>query len=299
MADPRCLAVRIWKVKMILRLIGALTITALATFADVLIGQAQGQRPTAAPSGADRWPENEPAGMTPILVVDGSDRNWPGFQQGGRWQDPERIRVVEDPESKYGFAIEKRFFIGDTDGWNGIAYRNNWGLYRQQYVRMVFKFSPNFQFHAGNQKLYYWGGGNRPGESPVMFAMFVYNRQRIEFRNNGTAGGAVKDRGSYRSDQRVERGRYHTLEVLQVANTPGNADGSIRVWLDGVEITDWRLNGKRVSTENRNWIGVDEVPDGDTRLTGMQCCLYWGGQGNTKRLNDWIRFAELYISGRN
>lgn len=279
--------------------IAAAIVAAIALSTDMLLPAAQeDQRDDRA---ARAWPDNEPAGMTPIVFIDGSSKTWPGFGRSRPWTNDDRITVVDDPESKHGLAIEKRFFVGDRSGWNGhtwlrVADRGSGG-YHELYFRMVFRFSPNWQYHTGMNKMFYWGSIGRPGNiGPTQFFLGIRGG-RFQFVNQSASGESVS-RGNFRANApRISRDEYHTVEVLHVANTPGNSDGSARMWIDGVEVQSYTHIGHRertnVSLQDRRWLDYS-----DTQLTGLVAFMFWGGQHDTKQVDDWIRLSELYVSGK-
>lgn len=281
----------------VMRVVRMLAIVLAASSADMLVAAAkqelQGQSPQAA------WPDNEPAGMTPTLTIDGSSKDFgPEFHKGRRWRNDRRVEVVTDPDSKFGHAIEKRFFIGDRSGWNGITSVGEYGAYRELYLRIVFRLSPNWQYHSGMNKLFYYGGAGA-GQSKSATQFFIGIRGgHLEFIDQ-SASGEKNSQGTFRANApTIDRDRYHTVEVLHVANTPGQSDGSVRMWIDGAEVPSFNHLGRpdrdSVQLKNLRWLDYD-----DTRLTGVEAFMFWGGQRDTKRVNDWIRLSELYISGKN
>jgi hypothetical protein len=251
------------------------------------------------------WPNNQPAGMTQLVYADGSTKYFdPNASYGTKWDNDNRVTVVTDTEAKYGNkAIEKRFFVGDNDGWNGGAFDPNWpGSYSEVYIRVVLKFSSNWDAHpAHTHKILYWGyekthqangnyiEANDAGGYPM----------HILFRNQG-GGGADNAVFKANNSKVITLNEYHTYEVHMVANTPGVANGSARVWIDGTEYTDWNKQGypneHNIPLTNREWVGSGDST-GD--LDGYEAFLYWGGGSGTKSANDWVRLSELLISGKN
>lgn len=244
------------------------------------------------------WPDNEPAGMSTVLMVDGSTKDWPGFYQGGPWTDENRVTVVTDPQSKHGQAIEKRFFVGDESGWNGITYNGNHIVFRELYFRIVFRLSDNWQWHESGGKYFYYGAAGRdPGRGPTQFILAWSGSGRTRWIDFGSGVGGYEANGG----PEITRDVYHTLEIHHVASTSG-ANGSLRMWIDGVEIQSFNLLGdptqNDVQLQNREWIATKGLED--KRLGGgIQAFLFWGGQNDTKRVNDWIRLSEFYVSGKN
>lgn len=245
------------------------------------------------PVAGAAWPDNEPEGLTPILTVDGSSKEWPGFRAGRAWLGDSIVRIVSDPASKYGKTIEKRFRIGDKGGWHGsIVTRSlQGGPFSELYYRIVFRVSPNWQWHRSGGKYFYYGT--------------VRHATRGYLGWDGSGRPTWVDFGSgvglYRPNDipPISRHGYHTIELYHGASTAG-ANGFLRMWVDGVEVGSFNLVGNRAQNHvrlvNREWLATKGLAD--KRLDALQAFMYWGGQGDVKRVNDWIRLSELYISGK-
>lgn len=249
-------------------------------------------------SDPGEWPDSEPAGMTPLLTVDGSSKAWPNFVQSDGWADDNRVSVISDPRSKHGQAIEKRFFVGDESGWNGITYNGTHIVFRELYFRIVFRLSANWQWHKSGGKYFYYGAAGRDkGKSPTQFHLGWNGSGRTRWIDFGSGVGGYSANGG----PEITRDVYHTIEIHHVASTSG-ANGSLRMWIDGVEIQSFNLLGDPTQNEvqlmNREWIATQGLED--KRLgRGIQAFMFWGGQIETKQVNDWIRLSEFYVSGKN
>lgn len=257
------------------------------------------------------FPENEPPDMDTILFLNGSNKSPPGWNQGDAWQDNNRVAIVNDPDSKYGQAIEKRFFIGDQSGWHGLIHRQI-GLWEELYFRFVFKLSQNWQYHGGtNSKMVYYnrsGGGQEEilwGEryawSDSPSAIFPSQSEDSLKSGRQIPVPPGSETGNPQQGTNIPRNVYHTLEIHHVASlTPGT--GALRLWIDGVEHTTFKkLGGGETGTHSL--IGrtdASTVNQGDKRIgRAVEMPLFWGGSGLTKTVNDWIRMSEIYISGKN
>lgn len=292
-------------VVVVVRVIGAMVIAATLSHPAMQTAAGQeeqlkeetpgGRSETDAEQARDSWPDNEPAGMTPILEVNGSSKDFgPNYVTGRDWRDDKEVRIVRDPASKYGHAIEKRFFVGDKSGWHGIIHTGDFGVFRELYFRQVVRVSENWQWHRSGGKYFYYGAaGRKRNASPTQFILGWSGSGKTRWIDSGV--------GEYRPNggPEITRDVYHTIEIHHVARTSG-ANGSLRMWIDGVEIKSFNLLGdptqNNVSLVNREWHGQRNLAD--KGLTGIQAFMYWGGQGDTKRVDDWVRLSELYISGR-
>lgn len=257
----------------------------------------------------------EPAGMTQAVSLDGSTLNWgAGWNPSAGWSDTNRIEVVSDPLSKFGNAIEKRGFVGDTSGWLGALNvgQNVFGSWREVYVRYVWRLSSNWDYHSAGDKLFYWGR-KVPGAGATQYFLLQQPSSGLKFISQPGAPGGQHSGGiglasaffvPNPSIPSLARDEYHTVELLHRMNSaPGNADGGIRVAIDGSEILTWNHQGQGGPfdiTDGVEWI---DNSGGATwpalELTGGEFFLFWGGQGDTKTANDFIRLSELYVSGRD
>lgn len=97
----------------------------------------------------------------------------------------------------------------------------------------------------------------------------------------------------------ISRNVYHTIEIHHRASTNG-ANGFLRMWVNGVQVNTFNLVGNsaqnNVRLENRQWLATSGLAD--KRLDKLQAFMYWGGQDDLKRVNDWVRLSELYVSGK-
>ena len=128
------------------------------------------------------FPDNEPSGLSAVYVnapatgrpsgtvIDGDEVFFDYSSSGGgdigsefssfgvKWDGTSRVTSVAAPGSRYGNAIRKKFFIGDTSGFNGLASDTSWAEdYEEIYFRTIFKLSANWQHENAGDKLFYWG----------------------------------------------------------------------------------------------------------------------------------------------
>lgn len=291
-------------------------ISALYT-ADTLVPPAAEVTTTivAPPSGS--YPNNEPADFDPLVLVDGSTTTWPGFTNSGAdWNDPSRISTVVDETSKYGFVTRKKFFVGDESGWHGFNAYNNPSRFDEVYTRLVFTLSDNWDYHSGGDKLYLHNTGAvgqdfyiRNGvfytEFNIVGKPLVARQVRLIIPGSppvtsvtGFGGGPFA---------LATRGQEHTIEIIRRINSAiGVADGSARVWVDDIEYTRFSAHGggpawldfEMIAVE---WLTESGGPAGPSEgiRVRTEAPLFWGGQGDTKTVDDHINISELYISARN
>lgn len=274
------------------------------------------------------FPDNEPSGFTMVTHVDCSSKI---FTSGGTWfrnddwNDPNRVVVVNDPESKFGTAIEKRFFVGDTSGWNGITSlpaSQFPGEFNEFYQRKVFKLSDNWQKHSAGEKYLFFGVVvQSPTGSDlipaVTFGQYVFPDGELTpsypfwlpilpgSPDLSDVGGNILKGTEHVA--RLVRGQYHTVEVIQRSATgpdPTDRDGYIRYWFDGQECTRWTAFGAGPRSDELRDVPLNAIHDIEDPQTfpgggSAENILHWGGQADTKNRDDWVRMSEYYVSVRN
>lgn len=235
---------------------------------------------------SDRYP-NEPDGHVPLTVR--------GFESGAAspgWTDGPRggIDFVTDssaPQSRPGIA--RMLF---ERGWRGgvapahAEYRVPASTrVRQLYASYWVKVSRNWYGHPVVSKVgYAWIGGR-----PMFYLGLVGNGHgalRVQGRLQDLAifpsqGGNLairRGRGGFGRD------RWHQIEVLLVANTPGRADGEAWWWVDR------RLAGY---ARDVGWVQEGAAP----YWAGVSWRPIWGGGGGTVPDDQYMYMDEIYVSG--
>jgi hypothetical protein len=197
--------------------------------------------------------------------------------------------------------VQIQWQAGDGDGFGGAAFwdwEDDVGLQREIYIRATVMYSTNWQQHSSNTtKIFYYGAGSK-GSTTQFYPQMNNDPGTLRWRDqSGDGDSGVFDPTSGGS---FALGVYHTLEIHQVAQSSvGASDGRVRIWLDGVEITDWRWlgttsGGSDLSDPIWNFIGEGTHP----YFRGIQLGTYWGGSGDTKTVNDYMRWGSFYISGK-
>ena len=164
------------------------------------------------------------------------------------------------------------------------TYYNVPGTYKQLYFAMWIKFSPNFEGHqnsAVNKIVFLWIDANAnvflnaqgQGSGPLS--------PGINLQNN--VGGAVRLGPNIVPGATITRGQWHFWEVLLVANTVGQLDGSVRWWLNGVEIGNYTNIGPARNSSNR-WEIISWNPT-------------WGGAGGSVSANMYQQIDYIRVSG--
>jgi hypothetical protein len=253
------------------------------------------------------WPSNDPSDgtWTTILDADGSDKYFgnsassPGsYNFSQRWQDDTKVVVVSDAEAPDGQAIEHRTVTGDTSGWHGFANRG-FGTQSEFYIQYIYRLSDNWDYHSGGDKLIMLNlqGGGRTGA----FYIGMTAGGRLFFRCQ--KGGGIHEGVFEAIDPAftMRPGAYHSVEWhFKAQSASGVADGQVKMWFDGVEITAWNMvahPGDFVDgSPLDNMLFVD---DGlSTKVNAWQMPEFWGGQNDTKTVDDYIRYGRIIAKAK-
>lgn len=278
-------------------------------------GSATSNGASATTPAQGEWPDNRPVGMTTIFSLDGSTKLW-GGNYTSKWLNDANVSVVTDAASRHGSAVEKRYFLGDSSGWNGQQtfpnFPNGVGKFRRIYICMVVAWSPNYDFHQGNQKITMFGPKDGGDLTWSAFYPGMTSGGRFYFRAQ-VGGSSANGLGIYKpvdtSISLLSGGAYHTIELDFLAQSaPGVADGSLRCWLDGNEVLTWNKEGNPNFRESgaislintRAWYGTD-ISGSDLRIGGCQNFEYWGGNTKNgvpvKTVNDYVRISHFEYAG--
>ena len=119
-------------------------------------------------------------------------------------------------------------------------------------------------------------------DSDLTLGMNSGSLGRLRWNSDGSEGPR-----NYASPTKVQatvtRGVPHTIETLLYIGTPGNADGWVKAWLDGVLVIDCR-NLKFVNE------GAEPV------LTTIHFAPVWGGMGDTVPATQTLTVERSYVS---
>ncbi len=228
---------------------------------------------------------NEPAGLTLI-----STRMFDAKIESG-WLDRGDAAFSIQPDAAAplspGSVGQALFRAGMAGGSGPINVRReiNTLNYHTVYLRFPFMVSSNWQGHStGVNKIFFIWIGAQP---------------RVFFRMMGSGSGALLPRINLQNDpldvgtlagnvdatKAIVRGRWHDVEILMQSNTSGNADGIVKLWVDGVLVTSYSNIEFASATESHIWETVSWNPT-------------WGGWGDTVVADMWQRIDSCYISGR-
>lgn len=275
------------------------------------------------PDVAFVWPENEPAGLSPVYpgndvhpgaILDGRHFKFdytPGgtdigaaFTFGAKWDGGPRILQTTSAGSKFTNVIRKNFQIGDPSGGNGLAQDVQFSAdYETLYFRIVFRLSANWQRHTAEDKLFFFG--DESGVNNAFTLTLGVGDGRIVFLNqsSGVGQGPEDDEhiGAWRSSMIPALDEWHTIELeIHAQSNTSTEDGSFKVTWNGDEVTDfvWKpFNDLPIPDPGQDSIKWFSDASGDRLYSGLAFPLFWGGSGDTKTVNDFIDVSEFYLTG--
>jgi uncharacterized protein YjdB len=83
----------------------------------------------------------------------------------------------------------------------------------------------------------------------------------------------------------IIRGVWHKYEVVFVCNTPGSANGTAEMWVDGIKVMQYSGIVYAAVGENARWEGINWGP-------------IWGGAGGAITTPFYARMDHMYVSGK-
>ena len=242
--------------------------------------------------------------MTTVFVMDGTTKDWGSLiaNYGAKWGDPSEgstgpftgnVSVVTDPAAPNGKAVQVDYPAGSGAGFSGAAFINDLGApYREIYVRVVAMWSSGWQQHSsGTTKLFYYGV---IGTTNAFYPQGNGAGWQMRWRDQS----GVDDDGVFQHPTFFPPGKYYTLEIHHVMElSKGSNDGYMRMWLDGMELVDsWNnltTGQKQGQPYDPQWSWHDGA-----RFGALQLGTYWGGSGDSKTQDDYMRWGEIYVSAK-
>jgi hypothetical protein len=239
---------------------------------------------------------NLPAGMR--FVCDGTFANGTppcgltinNFQPNGG-------SVVETPGAPFAArSFQMRFPAGDIGGAGGPASLAGPSGQRWTalYVAVSVRLSPNYVMHANEEKFFYprLSGGASPAALNLAWrpvgapASSGIGWNAKSWRPEG--GGINVFSEPQANGPTMARGVWHTVEVLVRLNTPGQYNGVLQTWLDGVPQLDRRTVRFYADAEPRV---LDQILFDATRGGGTDAGSAVPADGMTRWINRLAFYA--------
>jgi hypothetical protein len=299
---------------------GTYTVTAKLTtiLGSVLTSQATVTVSGSAPSttSSSGYP-NQPSGFTRIAENRFSGSTLQEGAVAGEWGGPwygqsHFLTAISDASSPNGTGrvAATQWPSGLVAGnsptmFNGWDRRSNGftenGRYRKLYVSMRVKIpQADYENQNTGTKIWYVSHGNLTQQNAdYLYLEGTYNGTSIMDRMKIAVSISPADEaitaGSRPYRQNVDTralltvGVWHHVEVYMDQGTVGNSDGTLRVWVDGVRVTDYTRQVKF----------LDAAYDFTQGFYDFQWTPVWGGTGGTKTRSDRMYMGSLYLSGAN
>ena len=172
-------------------------------------------------------------------------REFNAIGEDREWQDESPCIIADDPTAPsptkvFRAQYQTGFVAGSAacDSW--LFVPNN---LHTVYLSWWFKYSSNWwgQSTGTNKQLYVWTNGDHP--TMYVFAEGSGSGQLTPY---ATVQGSQVPRNSELllgpnlvPSARIIRGRWHHMELVLVGNTPGTANGSLDLYLDGVHVSSY------------------------------------------------------------
>lgn len=229
------------------------------------------------PGGSGTW-ANEPSGYSPI-----SDNPFNGLTDlgwGMAWNTSGNASIVSDNTAPLSASnvLEMRYPAGFAGG-SGPA--NEWlplpGLHRM-YAGFYWKANAGWQGHSSNVNKILFVFPSSGGD--IYIAMYGPPGGPYDLRVLPQYSGQPSEWLVPNVNRvPVTVGAWHKIEWAMDYGT-GGANGTIRWWMDGQLIGDYRNV---------------QLPTGG--LAEFKINPTWGGVGDSKSQNDYFRYDQIHISG--
>lgn len=244
---------------------------------------------------------HEPPGFVPIAENAFSTRpTWPSSANAilGKWytgaSDSTFLTLETDADAPRspGSVIQVKYPAGFAGG-AGPAVWGGWdgGFGGTQFPRVYFSawlrlVRPDFESHRGTKLGYF---GYATSKLTDGYLLMVGNEQepiqsafKLEFRQQNLFHRTFPQ--NVNTSKLMTAGDWHHFEILMELNTLGEADGTVRWWVDGQLIMDYS-----------DVIYI--IPGHTGGLQGYHFGGIWSNVGAVKQRDDFIQFDHVYISG--
>ena len=232
---------------------------------------------------------NEPAGFTPLTehyfnTVTNNDSGALGLwdSNGGMFAITSDPTAPRSPPNVGQFTYPAGFHAGSAPG--SIEFDHLAGM-TQLYLSFWMKLSPGFQGEGSNTNkvLFVWLSGHpavflsNEGSwttaplMPTMRYQGSVDRREYFYQNVGTSVP-------------MTRGQWRRWEVVLLANTPGQADGVIKWWIDGQKVGEYTDVQFRSAADPWQYVFLQPI---------------WGGVHGTVATTQYLWIDHLYVSGHS
>lgn len=241
---------------------------------------------------------NEPAGFSMITERSFSSLNEAGWRDRGASASSgvrASIDIVNDPsapgaDKQVGRVVFPRGFTGSGSSSRMVNSGVNVGTPDKLYMSFWFKVSDNWYGHTGSSvnKVFYVGhplviDAHGNGNSPLHLQLSLQGGETSNAKWN-SSDNEVRPTSA---QAQIRRGEWHHIEVLVEMNTPGQANGRLHAWIDGVKTH--QFSNRRILAAGGG--GRGEI--GELRWHPI-----YGGQNGSNIPSDQYQYIDhIYVSG--
>ena len=233
----------------------------------------------AAPSPLALWP-HEPSGFAVIEETgweSGTLENWFRIHQSA--DKPINVTSITNSIIGEGQTLQLDYPAGHVGG-GGTELRYNIASADRRneiYVAYYVQVNPEWQGHdsAINKMVYLHDGGT--DFAAMWYEMFGSNSNPLGLYVVNQSGSGPAGMHENVAAVNFTRGQWHLVEIYQKQGASQN--GIVRVWVDGALAID------------RSDVGTRSNPLDNITISGI-----WGGIGDMKTQNDYMRFDRIRIS---
>ena len=197
---------------------------------------------------------------------------------------------------RWNQGLEGGYAPGSWNFWNTLNYQN---AYREVYTSMWAKIPhAYFEAHPVQTKIFYLAHGGDGsyqnnqdwiGLKDAGAAMrLIWRFSQSDDRGGRVPGSAIEVKPNINTTKLFTTLAWHHLEIYANVGTPLGSDGQVKIWLDGILLTDRR---------DLNYL---DPQYNFTRgfYLGMMAPVWGGNTGVWKQQDDFLLIDHFYVSGR-
>jgi hypothetical protein len=199
-------------------------------------------------------------------------------------RNAERVTLESASAPEGGTYAAGLFPAGWTAGRSPFRYERDFNAtYTTLYQCFWFRHSENFTDNGtGLNKVFFYRGS---GTNHYYAFESGRNGEQDGFYPRITLQGGAGNRDIRTTYHAKPLGVWRKYEILMVGNTPGQADGIARIWVNGQLILDARDVAYWSASQTPGWHGVAWDPT-------------YGGGGNNVPYDMYQYIDQWYVSGR-
>lgn len=243
---------------------------------------------------------NLPAGWAIVAFKQNNAVNEVGWIQdnGGL---PGNIGLLNDPTAPFSPLVMQITVPAGTTGGASVCQQDlsvnggSSGGFRQIYLAWQYWYSPGFTTDTGAILKQFYIEGN-PGGTDFATAAFCavgdpgpQSPWQLQLRTQEASTLNLPPNVPGQTGVVFGDNTWIRMEAIVVMNTPGNADGTYRLWFNGVQISNY--TGIQFG---RNGAGAAQEKWADVQQT-----LIWGGSGGTVGATQFSRIGQSLVAGSN